>query len=46
MLSVNLWGVSNGVYAFTQAMIDQRTPAAIVNDGSKQGITCPPRNTA
>jgi len=46
VLSVNLWGVINGVYAFTQAMINQGTPAAIVNTGSKQGITCPPGNTA
>ena len=27
-------------------MIAQKTPAAIVNTGSKQGITCPPGNTA
>jgi NAD(P)-dependent dehydrogenase (short-subunit alcohol dehydrogenase family) len=46
VLSVNLWGVINGVHAFAQAMIDQGTPAAIVNTGSKQGITCPPGNTA
>lgn len=46
VLSVNLWGVINGVQTFTQAMIDQGTPAAIVNTGSKQGITCPPANTA
>jgi NAD(P)-dependent dehydrogenase (short-subunit alcohol dehydrogenase family) len=46
VLSVNLWGVINGVHAFTQAMIDQHTPGAIVNTGSKQGITCPPGNTA
>jgi len=46
VLSVNLWGVINGVHAFTQAMIDQGTPAGIVNTGSKQGITCPPGNTA
>ena len=46
VLSVNLWGVINGVHAFTQAMIDQGTPAAIVNTGSKQGITCPPGDTA
>jgi len=46
VLSVNLWGVINGVHAFTQAMIDQGTPGAIVNTGSKQGITCPPGNTA
>jgi NAD(P)-dependent dehydrogenase (short-subunit alcohol dehydrogenase family) len=46
VLSVNLWGVINGVHAFTQAMIDQGTTAAIINTGSKQGITCPPGNTA
>ena len=46
VLAVNLWGVINGVHAFTQAMIDQKTPGAIVNTGSKQGITCPPGDTA
>jgi NAD(P)-dependent dehydrogenase (short-subunit alcohol dehydrogenase family) len=46
VLGVNLWGVINGVHAFTQAMIDQKTPGAIVNTGSKQGITCPPGDTA
>ena len=46
VLSVNLWGVINGVHAFTQAIIDQGTPCAIVNTGSKQGITCPPGDTA
>ena len=45
-MNVNLWGVINGVHSFAQAMIDQGTPAAIVNTGSKQGITCPPGNTA
>jgi len=46
VMEVNLWGVINGVHAFTQPMIDQGTPSAIVNTGSKQGITCPPGNTA
>jgi NAD(P)-dependent dehydrogenase (short-subunit alcohol dehydrogenase family) len=46
VLSVNLWGIINGVHTFAPAMIDQGTPAAIVNTGSKQGITCPPGNTA
>src|SRR6516164_6546391 len=46
VFSVNLWGVISGVHAFTQAMIDQGTPCAIVNTGSKQGITCPPGDTA
>ena len=46
VLGVNLWGVINGVQAFTQRMIDQGTPCAIVNTGSKQGITNPPGDTA
>ena len=36
----------NGIHAFGPAMIAQATPAAIVNTGSKQGITCPPGDTA
>ena len=46
ILGVNLWGVINGVHAFTQTMIDQRTPGLIINTGSKQGITTPPGNPA
>jgi NAD(P)-dependent dehydrogenase (short-subunit alcohol dehydrogenase family) len=46
VLEVNLWGVINGVQTFVPAMIDQKTPGAIVNTGSKQGITCPPGDTA
>jgi NAD(P)-dependent dehydrogenase (short-subunit alcohol dehydrogenase family) len=46
ILEVNLWGVLNGVQVFAPAMIAQRTPGAIVNTGSKQGITCPPGETA
>jgi NAD(P)-dependent dehydrogenase (short-subunit alcohol dehydrogenase family) len=46
VLGVNLWGVINGVHAFAQAIIDQKTPGAIINTGSKQGITCPPGDTA
>jgi NAD(P)-dependent dehydrogenase (short-subunit alcohol dehydrogenase family) len=44
-LEINLWGVINGVHAFAPDMIAQGTPAAIVNTGSKQGITMPPGNT-
>jgi NAD(P)-dependent dehydrogenase (short-subunit alcohol dehydrogenase family) len=44
-LDVNLWGVVNGVHTFAPAMIAQGTHAAIVNTGSKQGITMPPGNT-
>ncbi len=46
IIDVNLWGVIYGVQAFTQAMIDQHTPALIINTGSKQGITNPPGNPA
>jgi len=46
VLEVNLWGVINGVQTFAPAMLAQKTPCAIVNTGSKQGITCPPGDTA
>jgi NAD(P)-dependent dehydrogenase (short-subunit alcohol dehydrogenase family) len=46
VLEVNLWGVINGVQTFTPSMLAQQTPCAIVNTGSKQGITCPPGDTA
>ncbi|HEX5378118.1 MAG TPA: SDR family NAD(P)-dependent oxidoreductase [Phenylobacterium sp.] len=46
LLEVNLWGVINAVHAFTPAMIAQGTPAAIINTGSKQGITNPPGDVA
>lgn len=45
-LATNLWGVINGVQVFGPALIEQGKPAAIVNTGSKQGITCPPGDTA
>ncbi|MGA0602583.1 SDR family NAD(P)-dependent oxidoreductase [Caulobacter sp. KR2-114] len=46
ILAVNLMGVLHGTQAFTQAMLDLGRPAAIVNTGSKQGITMPPGDTA
>ena len=46
VLSVNLWGVINGVHEFAPTLIAQKKPALIVNTGSKQGITTPPGNTA
>jgi NAD(P)-dependent dehydrogenase (short-subunit alcohol dehydrogenase family) len=46
LLEINLWGVINAVQAFTPAMLAQGTPAAIVNTGSKQGITNPPGDVA
>ena len=46
LLGVNLWGVINGVQAFAPTMIAAGKPAAIINTGSKQGITTPPGNAA
>jgi NAD(P)-dependent dehydrogenase (short-subunit alcohol dehydrogenase family) len=43
---VNLWGVINGVQAFLPRMLEQRQEGLVINTGSKQGITCPPGNTA
>jgi NAD(P)-dependent dehydrogenase (short-subunit alcohol dehydrogenase family) len=45
-LETNLWGVINGVQVFAPAMIRQNSPCAIINTGSKQGITTPPGDTA
>ncbi|HEV2566261.1 MAG TPA: SDR family NAD(P)-dependent oxidoreductase [Microvirga sp.] len=46
ILETNLWGVINGVQVFAPSMIDQNAQCAIINTGSKQGITTPPGNTA
>ena len=46
VLGVNLWGVIHGLQAFVQPIIDQGSPCAIVNTGSKQGITNPPGDAA
>ena len=46
VLGVNLMGVLHGTQAFTQAMLDHGKPGAIINTGSKQGITMPPGDTA
>jgi NAD(P)-dependent dehydrogenase (short-subunit alcohol dehydrogenase family) len=50
ILRTNLWGVINGVQIFAPAMIEHARArggqGAIVNTGSKQGITCPPGDTA
>jgi len=46
VLGVNLFGVIHGVQAFAPAMIAHGRTAAIVNTGSKQGITTPPGDTA
>lgn len=46
VLGVNLWGVINGVQSFADAIAAQDAPGLIINTGSKQGITCPPGDTA
>jgi NAD(P)-dependent dehydrogenase (short-subunit alcohol dehydrogenase family) len=46
VLETNLFGVINGCQVFGQAMTDEGIPAAIINTGSKQGITAPPGDTA
>jgi hypothetical protein len=45
-LGVNLWGVVNGLHAFVPAMLAEGRGGAVVNLGSKQGITNPPGNAA
>jgi NAD(P)-dependent dehydrogenase (short-subunit alcohol dehydrogenase family) len=46
ILETNLWGVINGIQAFAPRMIAQGGDGAIISTGSKQGITCPPGDTA
>jgi NAD(P)-dependent dehydrogenase (short-subunit alcohol dehydrogenase family) len=41
-IDINLFGVVNGVRAFLPAMQDRGRAGAIINVGSKQGITNPP----
>ena len=42
IMDVNLWGVVHGVHAFTPRLLGQASRSAIINTGSKQGITNPP----
>ena len=45
-LSTNLWGIINGCHAFIPSMLAHGEPGAVINTGSKQGITRPPGNYA
>lgn len=45
-LNVNLFGVINGIHSFVPAMLEQGEAGAVINTGSKQGITLPPGNPA
>ncbi len=46
LIATNLWGVIHGVQVFAPDMAARGTPGAIINTGSKQGITCPPGDAA
>ena len=46
LLGVNLWGPIHGAQVFAPGMIARGRPGAIINTGSKQGITTPPGNPA
>ena len=46
VIAVNLWGVVNMARAFGPRMAAGGRPGAIINTGSKQGITTPPGDPA
>ena len=46
ILEVNLWGVIHGAQVFAPGLIGRGKPGAVVNTGSKQGITSPPGDPA
>ncbi len=46
ILGVNLWGGVHGTQVFAPGMVARGRPGAIINTGSKQGITTPPGNPA
>jgi NAD(P)-dependent dehydrogenase (short-subunit alcohol dehydrogenase family) len=46
VVEVNFWGIATGARVFGPRMIARGRPGAIVNTGSKQGITTPPGDPA
>lgn len=46
IMGVNLMGVINGCHAIVPSMLAHGEPGAVINTGSKQGITRPPGNYA
>lgn len=46
ILSINMMGVVHGCHAFIPSMLAHGEPGAVINTGSKQGITRPPGNYA
>jgi NAD(P)-dependent dehydrogenase (short-subunit alcohol dehydrogenase family) len=45
-MNTNLMGVIHGCHAFIPAMLEAKQEGAVINTGSKQGITRPPGNYA
>ena len=45
-LDINLGGALNGIQLFVPDMMRDTWPCAVINTGSKQGITLPPGDTA
>lgn len=45
-LTINLFGIIHGCHAFIPSMLENDSVGAIINTGSKQGITRPPGNYA
>ena len=45
-LDINLWGVVHGCHAFIPYLLEAGGRRAVINTGSKQGITNPPGNHA
>ena len=41
-VEINLWGIIHGCQAFVPAMLESGVRGAVINTGSKQGITNPP----
>jgi len=46
VLGVNFFGVLHGVQTFVPAMVERGAPGLVIHTGSKQGVTCPPGDTA
>lgn len=44
LFDVNFFGILNGMQGFVPGMLEAGRPAAVINTGSKQGITTPPGN--
>lgn len=45
-IEINFWGVVHGCHTFMPAMLANQEPSAVINTGSKQGLTKPPGNHA